>query len=458
MRVTVHGDVSAEFIFARVTDEKDPVYPINEVILGDAVAAGSKENGRDLFHVYVAQASIDSYISIAKIPPVTADGPHPMQAFDGSVTLRVFPLRGTALTKSTAGGTGSIYLGARLRAVPNVQNTGDEPVLSDNFNGRGIMPAPPLNRQGEGRLTAGMSTAPGVTLGKFMFGGAVSGRVTISGSMEAFYGGALLTGVTGGQSSEDGPDVTGNFFVGGDIRNVLVKGSIGTDGVASSLDGRVQPTYLTGVDFDIRGKAGQLRTGQDYIAWGTVFNTNKDLGLRTRQEEVEFRIDPTINRGDFTEFGNGQFGDNEGFFNNDTFATAQFVGSINNKSSGNNSVYIDGVLQSFVRVNDISDYYAVPLMAGQRIIVRLNAPSLFGRFVTINGRLVQVTTPLKSVLHVGIFDPDNRLVATDYGHGLANTDIENFDPVHQEAFAFVTEKPGFTASRSRMMRRRLATL
>ena len=70
VRVVVVGDVSAEFIFARVTkgSEKGPISEWNNVILGEHVAAGSKEDGRDLFHIYVAQASIDSYISIAEVP------------------------------------------------------------------------------------------------------------------------------------------------------------------------------------------------------------------------------------------------------------------------------------------------------------------------------------------------------------------------------------------------------
>jgi hypothetical protein len=439
VRVTVHGDVTAEFVFARVTKGADnSPAGWNNVILGEPVAAGSKEDGRDLFHVYVAQASIDSYIAIAKIPDPTQTGAHPMQPFSGNITITTQPLRGTDLAKSTAQNTGSIYLGTRTRAVPMVDNSGNIPVRSAHFNGQGVFPVTPGNK-----LVAGLTTAPGVSLGKFMFGGTVSGEVKIDGSMETFYCGALLTGVTEGQSQESTPDDPGNFYVGGDIRNVLVKGSIGTDGLAKTLAGRSEPTYMSGVDFDVKGRVGQIRTGADYAAWAKVENTNKGLGLRTRQQEIEFREDPAANRGDFTDFENGQFGDSQDFFNDDTFANAQFLGSINSKQTGNNSVQVNGLIQSFTNVNDISDYYAVPLMAGQTVTVRLISPVQTTQIVTVKGKQKVVTTETKSVLHAGVFDPDDRLIATDYSNtsDITSQSVDT-DPNQQQLFSFTAQKPG----------------
>ena len=50
VRVNVVGDVTAEFIFARMTKGDDKgLFGWNEVILGEHVPAGSKEDGRDLF-------------------------------------------------------------------------------------------------------------------------------------------------------------------------------------------------------------------------------------------------------------------------------------------------------------------------------------------------------------------------------------------------------------------------
>jgi hypothetical protein len=440
VRIVVHGDVSAEFVFAKIGKDgtrvlRDAVSPSK--LDKDGKLAANDEDGRDLFHVYIAQASIDSYISIAQVPSVTADD-RPMQPFSGSVTVQVQPLRGTDRNKSTAGGTGSVYLGARTRDDIGTANQKNIPIRTLPFKGLGILAA-----NSRGTLVAGISTAAGVSLGKFMFGGAVSGEVHFQGSVETFYAGALLTGVTEGQSTDQGPQDPGNFFVGGDIRNILIKGSVGSDGVASTLRGRVEPTYLTGVDFDVRGRVGQIRTGQDYLAWGKISNTNPGLGLRTRQQEIEFREDNSINRGSFTDFENGQFGDGDAFFSNDTFADAQFLGSINSKQTGNNSVQVNGLIQAFVNVNDIADYYAVPLMAGQSITVRLLAPNVSTTFKLVNGRLVQVTTETKLRLHVGVFDPDDRLIASDYSNTKdTTTQSTSNDPAQQAPFTFTADKPG----------------
>src|SRR4051794_21171445 len=97
VRITVHGDVSAEFIFGRETKGADKTGAGgNQLILGDAVSpttiddkgktVANPEDGRDLFHVYIAQATIDSYIAIAEVPVFSAKV-RPMTPFGGSVTL-----------------------------------------------------------------------------------------------------------------------------------------------------------------------------------------------------------------------------------------------------------------------------------------------------------------------------------------------------------------------------------
>ena len=444
VRVTVSGNVQAEFIFARVTKGgSDSTTGWNQVILGDAVAPTSKEDGRDLFHVYIASATIDSYIAIARVPGPDTQGPRPMQPFTGNVSLTITPLRTDNLVRTTAGGTGEITLGTRTRTVPNVDNSGNRPITSDNFNGQGIAPADIAGSNGQ--LTAGLSTAPGVNLGRFLFGGTIMGRVSIQGAMETFYCGQLLTGITQGQGTEFSVESPGNFYVQGDIRNILVKGSIGGTGVASTRLGRAAPDYLSGTDFDIRGRVGQIRTGEDYQAWGTIANSGTDAGMRARQQEVEEdRIDPGANRGSVTNFQNGQLGDNEAFFNNDDFANAQLMGSINSRTLGDGVVHIEGQLESGVLVQDLNDYYAVGLMAGQRVNVRLLAPEVF--FVNIGGVLVPIVVQGKSPINLGVFDPDNRLVYSDYSKNTNLTDPEDqafgFGAQQQEWFTFVADKPG----------------
>lgn len=439
VRVVVHGDVSAEFVFARVTKGAEKTgFGGNDVILGEFVPplapndkgqlVANPEDGRDLFHVFVAQASIDSYISIARVANPPSRNPRPMQPFDGSVTLTVQPSSGDEVRKQTAGGTGSIYLGARTRdTAADIDDEADVPIRSARYNGQGLLPANSRNR-----LTAGFSTAPGVSLGRFLFGGAVSGQVIIQGSMETWYCGALLTGVTEGQI-EGAPIALNNFYVAGDIRNILVKGAVGTNEVVVGEQGRAI-SYFTGVDFEVKGRVGQIRTGSDYAGVGTITNSNQGLGLRTRQQEIETRVPDGLNRGLFTEFENGQFGDREAFFHNDTFETAQFLGSINSKQTGANSVQVNGLYQWVPRVQDLADYYAVPLMAGQSITVRLIAPDVFtaGTAFEIN-----------SVLHVGVFDPERRLIASDYGDNAQHAPVaNNLSAAQQQQFTFTADKPG----------------
>jgi hypothetical protein len=264
----------------------------------DGKVVDNPEDGRDLFHVYVAQATLESFISIAEVPDPGQDD-RPMTPFTGSVDLTVTNANGNAPTRTTISDTGSIYLGAKTVDTDlDIENEENRPiVVSNRFHGLGLMPP-----NSQDRLVAGFSTAPGVTLGRFMFGGTVSGSVIIQGSMETFYCGNLLTGATQGQfhGTSTAP---GNFFVAGDIRNILVKGSIGTDSIdKSSPDSRLAPQYYTGTDFNIRGKVGQIKCGGDYAATGTVYNTNPGNGLRVRQSELEVRIDTSLDRGSFSYF------------------------------------------------------------------------------------------------------------------------------------------------------------
>jgi hypothetical protein len=391
VRVSVHGDVSAEFVFGRVEKgEEKTGAGGNVLILGDHIEptalnkegklAANAEQGRDLFHVYVAQATLESFISIAEVP-ATGDN-RPMIPFTGSVAL--------SIQRLNAG---------QAEGPLDIENEANRPiVVSNRFHGLGLMPPNSQNR-----LLSGFSTAADVTLGRFMFGGSVSGSVIIQGSMETFYCGNLLTGATQGQF-EGNAAAPGNFFVAGDIRNILVKGSVGTDTIVKTdRVTRLTPEYLTGVDFNVRGKVGQIRVGGDYAGTGAIYNTNGGNGLRVRQSELEVRIDPTRNRGSFSDFQVGAFGDGDPFFTNDSFDGAQFLGSINSKQTGENSIQINGIWQHLVRVNDLGDFYAVGLMAGQQITTRLIANEIFAQSSDI---------AFKSVLHVGVFYPDRRILSS----------------------------------------------
>ena len=264
--------------------------------------------------------------------------------------------------------------------------------------------------------------------------------MNLGGSIETFYCGDLLTGTTNGQS-EGTPDDPGNFYVQGDMRNLLVLGSIGTDTVTASTPGRAETHYWAGTDIVVHGRVGQIRAGNGDVATATVYNDNVGLGLRTRQQEIEVLVPSGANRGSFTEFENGQFGDNEAFFNNNTFASAQMLGSINSKQTGDNSIQLNGVYQWVNKVDDIADYYSVALMAGQNIGVRLIAPIVSGS-ITINGQTL-TSQEIKSLLQVGVFDPDDRLIASDYSNVTDTTSQSlDADPAQQNYFSFTASKPG----------------
>src|SRR5215210_216736 len=57
-------NVQAELVFARVDKNT------NNVVLGDATASFSMEDGKDLFTIYVASAGADSFITVAEVPAV----------------------------------------------------------------------------------------------------------------------------------------------------------------------------------------------------------------------------------------------------------------------------------------------------------------------------------------------------------------------------------------------------
>src|SRR6185295_13466372 len=94
---------------------------------------------------------------------------------------------------------------------------------------------------------------------------------------------------------------------------------------------------------------------------------NPQLGIN--QQEVEYH-DPGLPVG-FEAF---HFGPSGGptFMYNDTFDTAEFLGTIPSSELGRAGVVrVDGLLQKTTTLQDNADYYGVSLMAGQTITVRV---------------------------------------------------------------------------------------
>ncbi len=271
-------------------------------------------------------------------------------------------------------------------------------LAADNDTGALILPP----GQGDDQLESaslymlrGWTTASAAPqdMDKFMLAGTVTGQVHVTGSMNMFYSGWLLTGATDGQELLD-PNIPGNFSVGGELRDLITRSSIGT------LDDTLWDAshYTTGFDLNVGGRIGEVTTYHDYMGNLTVGNDATTLPAGTTQTEIENR-DTAPNPDSL--FASGLLCDQNagGLYNNDTFNTAQNLGSINSTDPdlGNNSLQVEGYLYPWAPANDFLDYYSVALMAGQTITVQLlpTAPQSL------------------HMINVGVFDPDGREVATD---------------------------------------------
>src|SRR6185436_9728857 len=247
-RITVQGNTRAEFVAAAVDDQ-------NNVTLGDLLPRDVTD-GADLFAIYVEQADWDSVISIEEVTIDSNNGRVTPTPFNGNITLNTLNLRdGQIRSMATNGGTGNGYLGARTVQVGNNNNNDDRPILSIPLStGIGVMPAPD-----DGFLSAGLVVADDQDLGKFLFDGTITGNVDVHGSMSLFYSGNILTGDAFGAPTcvlpGDTPEI--NFNVDGDLRNLVISGSIGTDNTGSFGAGD-DPLYLTGLHMRVGGHLGQV--------------------------------------------------------------------------------------------------------------------------------------------------------------------------------------------------------
>jgi hypothetical protein len=223
-----------------------------------------------------------------------------------------------------------------------------------------------------------------------------------------------------------------NFFVAGDLRNLVTIGSIGTDALD---DERLEEMdYKTGVDIKVNGRLGQIMTKDSYLASTLVLNNPAFTGPGTAIQEVEVRgvLPPPLSSDTFfqglTFSGDPRqeapsLGDNP-IFNNDTFDTAQYVGTArSSNNSGQIVAEIQGELNGDSRnnANDHLDFYAMGLLAGQTAQVRLS-PRVQGVFIG-------------GSYNVGIMDPDGRIFASDYSNNdsLATTN---------RSFRFTATRPG----------------
>jgi hypothetical protein len=379
-----------------------------------------------VFAIDVVQSDATSGIAVATVPDIKLPlNQRPMEPFTGATTLRVLTPTAISgvnppLTVTGPADGGSIVLGALTVNPQGAQNL-------DNY---AIMHGTPLIPDSAQTATAGQFqfvpaglVTPGLTInsnafGSFRFGGTITGSVTIHGSISQFYAGWIVTGLSYGETDVSIITVPHNFQVDGDIDDLLTVGAIGTDpGDADLPVGR--PIFATGFDMNVNGRIGQIHAAGPILGSVNATNNNPAVGfpVGTPEQEEEFRGNATTQviggQGyPLDPWDQGLLGGNA-FFNNDTFATPQYLGA---DSSGN--ITVDGQLQVSPTNGDDVDYYAVALLAGQTITV-------------------QVTEPTGTVpsLDTGVFDPDGRLIASDFNR---------VDPTQTEEqpFQFTATEPG----------------
>jgi hypothetical protein len=411
-RISVLGNTRAEFVAAAVDDTT------NTVTLGD-LAASDATDGADLFAIYVDRGDWDSVISIEQVTVNNANGRITPSPFSGNISLTTINLRdGQFRTMDANGGTGNALLGARTKAINGNNNSGDRPILSVDMPGQiGILQPPP-----SGQLQAGLVVEDGADLGKFLFDGTITGIVDVRGSMNMFYAGNILTGDAFGAFSSGfpgGPAPTTNFNVDGDLRDLIISGSIGTDNTGNFGVGD-DPLYLTGAHLRVGGHLGQIHVADAFAATLDVNDQDKYF-----HDEPQLEVESRGTLGTFDAgFLNDTLGAGDDQFHNDTFDTAQYLGNL---SGG---IVLDGELDASTRANfqDFTDYYGVSLLAGQSVTVQLT-DTTFSQFLGGN------PVGFVNLVNIGVFDPDGRLIATDY------SDVDPTGMIGQP-FTFVADRPG----------------
>ena len=441
-RIVLTGNITAEFIALWVADrDNDAPLSTTRNIIRDLVTPGELNPldpmgdeelpGADLFAIYISEADPDATLVIAKVPDVDADD-RPMQAFNGSVDdFRAVNARtGRSDMFGPEGSSGSVLIGAQTaNTIEGTTNEEKRAILSQPLTRRiGVRPA-----SAKGKLDAGISTAPGVSIGQIMIGGTVTGRVFIDGSIDTFYAGQIWTGDTTGILATEAPTITQNFVINGDCHQIISLGSIGTTDLTT--DGTL-PDFKTGVDIRVKGRLGTIMTKGSFLG-ATVVTGDKSKPLNTVVHEIEVvgrELDGWDSYFETPLFGATEqetrpsLGDNP-IFRNDTFGSAQFLGT-----KLNGSVTVLGELADFVQdITDRYDVYAMPLMAGQNVQVQLTEG--FNSFDPSTGQGLNDFTFDGLSLSTGVFDPDGHLIATDS----SNQDVAS--TLHQP-FRFTAKSPG----------------
>jgi hypothetical protein len=366
----------------------------------------------DLYAVYGENVSPDLSVAISAFTP--SSNPNfsfNRQLFEGILdpysgsagTIRTNMSAG--LPQSIALGNGALYLGIR---EPDETAALTQPVLglsstTDFVGGKPGVSLPKLVR-------------PGVylsgTIRDFFFGGTITGTVNINGSVDTFYAGNVVTGDP--LNGAENPD--NNFFVNGDLRNLIVRGGIGTLSGANDL-------FAPNTELLINGRVQQVKAGDSYRGAIDIGGKTSEQTIGAALRELEFVPNTNTQNRERLAFdadiagANGTFQLVDPVSRNDNPQSAQLIGSYfsKNRKRGGQAT-LNGELNNGPNFGDGTDYYGLPLLAGQTIQVQVEATGAGAIFYSI-------------------IDPDGRIYAEDRSN-------QNGAFFSGQAIQLTTDKPG----------------
>lgn len=384
----------------------------------DAVSLQYRIRHLSIFQVYISQSDATGVIETQSSGTGTVFYPFGTGLVTGIRANREPP----GLTPAPAG-IGDAVIGARTAVVNNAfPQQGGIPVLSGSITTQSTFGA--ANYTVGSNISAGIVAAPGTNIGKILIGGPVFGEVKLMGSIDTFYAGWIATG----DATNSLIAYPQNFYVAGDLRNLITPTDIGDDELAPL-------PYTTGFDLYVGGTLGQVRVngnveGNIVVAGsptaptlmapgGGIENIQKATG--PKQQNTIPPYAPSWDAGDLN-------GDTVLF--TESFDYPQYVGSIATAvGQAPSQTIIDGTLYTDAVDANFVDYYAVALLAGQTITCKV------------------VSTPT-NLLSLGVFNPDGVLVASDYNNvntGLTNGQFFRFTPDRPGLYRFAVAQVGNTS-------------
>jgi hypothetical protein len=384
--VTLTGNITAELYAS------DGSNLIDLVTEGQLASGPPAVTGKDVFAIYITSSDINSKLTITSgfKPPNSTGGGTGGDIYTGNVATLFSGTGGGGGTNSVTvpAGSGQIFLGeyksSGMSATPTI--TAGPGVITP----AAAAVATSLGGYVNGSYISGIYSADSV--GTVAIDGTVTGQVKIDGSIGTFYSGWLVTG----DAARSGLLLPDNFFVNGDIGNLLVRTSVGTQVNAVPANGL---DYDTGVQIHAKGKIGSVRVGGALVGSVTADNATpakrlSALGYSAVEPTAWLQAQNPNAATRIAAFSTGILPILTAAdpFANNTFATATYVGALN-LAANPKGFSINGTLQGLnnggLGPNPV-DNYAVGVEAGQTVSVVLWAPE---------GELA-------------VFDPDGRLIIT----------------------------------------------